>query len=143
VPLEIPHQKWATVRIDIQALLEQSQIFAPNYKIEGCHQLKSMTLCANSLLRGVYTSDNEYEFHNLPMDMKFKFGFDLQRWPEFFNWHSLPALWAQTKDPMAPGKHVHYAQKTKQEERKVMDEEINEILRRGKQLEEPEEAPVS
>lgn len=65
------------MRIDVQALLEKSEIFPPSYKIEGCHQLKSMTLCANCLLRGVYTSDNDYEFSNLPMDMKFKFGFDL------------------------------------------------------------------
>jgi len=52
-----------------------------------------MQLCANCLLRGVYTSDNDYEFTNLPADMKFKFGFDIQRWPEFFQWQNLPQLW--------------------------------------------------
>lgn len=42
------------------------------------------------MVRGVYTSDNEYDFVTLPPDMRFKFQFDINRWPEFFAWLELP-----------------------------------------------------
>lgn len=95
-------------------------------------------------MRGVYTSDNDYEYYNLPAELRFKFGFDMARWPEFFTWVSLPALWDQKQnDPeKQSGKHVHYGNKTREEERQVMDEEINEILKRGRALEEVVDAPV-
>jgi hypothetical protein len=145
IPLEsVKTQKWAVVCIDIQETLQKSGFFQSNYKIDGCHQLKSMTLCANCLVRGVYTSDNDYEYFNLPMDLKFKFGFDISRWPEFYQWAALPQDLDKTSRPETQtGKHVHYGNKTREEERKIMDDEINEILRRGKAMEEPEEAPVS
>ena len=48
-------------------------------------------MCANSVVRGVYTSDNEYDFVTLPPDMRFKFSFDINKWPEYFAWIELPA----------------------------------------------------
>ena len=89
----------------------------------------------------MYTSDNDYEFTNLPADMRFKFAFEMHRWLEFFQWTSLPEAWDNAKNPdHQHGKHVHYGEKNKEEERKIMDEEINELLRRGKTLEQVEEA---
>ena len=58
--------------------------------MEGSYQIKGITLCANSVVRGVFTSDNEYDFVTLPPDMRFKFSFDINRWPEYFAWLELP-----------------------------------------------------
>ena len=41
-------------------------------------------------MRGVYTTDNEYDFVTLPPDLRFKFSFDINRWPEYFAWLELP-----------------------------------------------------
>ena len=43
------------------------------------------------MVRGVFTSDNEYDFVTLPPDMRFKFSFDINRWPEYFAWLELPS----------------------------------------------------
>ena len=68
----------------------KSSLFPSNYKIDGAHSLKSMNLCANIQVRGVYTSDNVYDYITLPSDMRFKFGFDIHRWEEFYDWRNLP-----------------------------------------------------
>ena len=68
-----------------------SRLLPASYIIEGSYQIKSLTLCANSMVRGVYTSDNEYDFVTLPPDMRFKFSFDINRWPEYFAWLDLPS----------------------------------------------------
>jgi hypothetical protein len=68
-------------------------MFPPTYSIEGSYQFKSISACANMQLRGIYTSDNLYDFVTLPQDMKYKFSFELQRWLEFFDWQSLPTDW--------------------------------------------------
>ena len=47
-------------------------------------------LCANSIVRGVYTSDNLYTFMDLPADMKFKFSFHMSKWHDYFSWIDLP-----------------------------------------------------
>lgn len=56
-------------------------------------------LCANIQVRGLYTSDNQYSYENMPTDMRFKFSFDTKRWEEFFDWQSLPENWdSKNKD---------------------------------------------
>ena len=67
-----------------------SRLLPASYIIEGSYQIKSMTICANSQVRGVYTTDNEYDFVTLPPDLRFKFSFDINRWPEYFAWLELP-----------------------------------------------------
>jgi hypothetical protein len=47
-------------------------------------------MCANSIVRGVFTSDQLYDFVTLPPDLRFKFSFDVVRWPEYFAWLELP-----------------------------------------------------
>ena len=68
-----------------------SRLMPQSYIIEDSYQIRSLTLCANSMVRGVYTSDNEYDFVTLPPDMRFKFSFDINRWPEYFAWLELPS----------------------------------------------------
>ena len=76
MPLDLRLERWTIVCLDLVDLLARSQLFPQTYSLEGAHQLRGMTLCANIQIRGVYTSDNEYDFVTLPTDMRFKFPFD-------------------------------------------------------------------
>ena len=78
-------------------LLKKSNILPSTYLIEGSYQIRSINLCANSHVRGVFTSDNLYDFVTLPADMRFKFAFDLVKWPEYFHWQTLPQDWTAGK----------------------------------------------
>jgi len=90
VPLSLDLDRWTVVVLDLYNLLQMSSLLPPSYAIAGSYSVKSCTLCANSLVRGVYTSDNLYDFVTLPPDMRFKFSFDIGRWPEHFAWLELP-----------------------------------------------------
>lgn len=48
-------------------------------------------LCACSVVRGVFTSENLYDFVTLPPEMRFKFAFHISKWPEQFAWLELPS----------------------------------------------------
>jgi hypothetical protein len=90
VPLTLDFNRWTVVVFDIYELLKNSRLLPASYLIEGSYQIKGMTLCANSQVRGVFTSENLYNFTTLPPDMRFKFQFDINRWHEFFSWKELP-----------------------------------------------------
>ena len=90
--------------IDLFDILKKSSILPPTYLIEGSYQIRSVTICANTHVRGVFTSDNFYEdCVTLPADMRFKFAFELERWNEYFDWQALPRDWSQRK-----GAHGEY-----------------------------------
>jgi len=91
LPLNLDVDRWTVIVFDMINLLKMSRLLPQGYIIEGGYQIKSLTLCANSVVRGVYTSDNEYDFVTMPPDMRFKFNFDINRWPEYFAWLDLPA----------------------------------------------------
>ncbi len=90
LPLNVDVDRWTVIVFDIISILKMSRLLPNSYIIEDCYQIKGITLCANSMVRGVYTSDNEYDFVTLPPDMRFKFSFDINRWPEYFAWLELP-----------------------------------------------------
>ena len=90
LPLELETERWTTVCIDFVDVVKRSQLFPTSYKIDRSHSLKSINLCANIQVRGVFTSDNAYDYVTLPSDMRFKFGFDINRWEEFYSWINLP-----------------------------------------------------
>jgi len=97
-PLDLANDKWTVVCVDIVDLLEKSRMLPASYNLEdGAHSLKSMTLCANVQLRGVYTSDNEYNIVTLPSDLKFKFSFEARKWTEHFDWKCIPGDYGQVK----------------------------------------------
>jgi hypothetical protein len=48
-------------------------------------------MCACSVVRGVFTSENLYDFVTMPPDMRFKFSFHISKWPEQFAWIELPS----------------------------------------------------
>lgn len=90
LPLSLDINRWTVVVLDLYSLLKTSNLLPPTYAIEGSYEIQTITLCANSIMRGVYTSDNQYDFVTLPMDLRFKFSFDISRWPEHFAWLELP-----------------------------------------------------
>jgi len=91
LPLNLDYNRWTVVVFDLYQLLTDSGLLPATYIVEGSYQIKSMTLCAASSVRGVFTSDNLYDFVTLPPDMRFKFSFEIQKWPEQFAWLELPS----------------------------------------------------
>ena len=73
VPLQLDTNRWTVVVFDIYELLKNSRLLPSSYLIEGSYQIKGLTICANSQVRGVYTSDNLFDSVSLPPDMRFKF----------------------------------------------------------------------
>jgi hypothetical protein len=102
VPLDLRLERWTVVCIDLPEMFKRSGLFPQQYQVEGGYALKSVTLCANIQIKGVYTSDNEYDIVTLPSDLRFKFPFDnsnaqlTQKWPEYFDWQSLPGDWGES-----------------------------------------------
>lgn len=96
LPLNLDINRWTVVVLDLYSLLKMSKLLPSTYLIEACYQIKQMTLCANSMIRGIYTSDNLYDFVTLPPDMRFKFSFEINRWPDYFAWLELPQDYSQT-----------------------------------------------
>ena len=64
--------------------------FGLPYGFENSFSIKMITMCANGIYRGIYTSDNEYDFVTLPPDMRFKHQFEINHWPANFAWLELP-----------------------------------------------------
>ena len=116
--------------LDVTELLRG--LFPAHYSLEGAHMLKSITLCSSIHVRGVYTSDNEYDYVTLPSDMRYKFAFDTAtKWPEHFDWFSVPA-----GEPLPVSKQgfdgaaLRARGQQKEEERAKMSQEINQLLNR-------------
>lgn len=93
IPLELKNNCWTILVIDVIETLKKSQILPKTYMLEGSYQIRSLTVCANTHIRGVFTSDNLYDFVTLPADMRFKFAFELSKWPEYFDWQQVPQDW--------------------------------------------------
>ena len=132
VPLELRSERWTVVCLDLVEIFKKSNMFPQSYKIEGAFSLKAINLCANIQVRGIYTSDNVYDYITMPSDMKFKFGFDINRWEEFFDWLSLPADLeggAQKRiiDRLG-GDSERDKERRREEERKRMSKEIDDLL---------------
>lgn len=78
-------------------------------------------LCSNVSIRGLYTSDNIYDYSSLPSDMRFKFSFDIHRWEEFFSWHAVPSDWnKKVNDMLSDSQFNELQMKSRDDERKKM-----------------------
>jgi hypothetical protein len=66
--------RWTVLCVDLQDTLQASPIFTKGAvaSFEKCHLVKSVQVCANLSIRGVYTSDNVYDWVTLPREMSFK-----------------------------------------------------------------------
>jgi hypothetical protein len=124
--------------LDIQDLLKKSSIFPSSYSFEGAYSLKSMTLCASIQVRGVYTSENLYNNVTLPTDMRFKFAFDMNKWEEYFDWREIPSDWERRSHDKSSAslrdKNFEATQRNKEEDRKMMSKEIDDLINRQKQV---------
>jgi hypothetical protein len=76
---------------DIVDLLKRSSLLEPTYNIPESYTIRSITLCGNCLVRGVYTSELQHDFVTLPPEMRFKYNFDISMWPDYFAWLELPS----------------------------------------------------
>lgn len=135
VPLELKNNCWTVLVIDLYEILKQSSILPSTYLIEGSYQVRSINVCANTHLRGIFTSDNLYDFVTLPADMRFKFAFDLTKWPEYFDWQLLPQDWKTRKrgDENQNLNSLLNSQKSKtklskEDQRKEMRNEIDNLI---------------
>lgn len=78
-------EKWTVVVLDIQALVK-----AYGGRHLHSHTLRSLTLCSNLFVRGVYTSDLQYTPETLPKEMAFKCTRE-QNWRSLYEWMELPS----------------------------------------------------
>jgi hypothetical protein len=79
-----PSAKWTVICLDVKKLLEA------NYSIFlQTHQLRSLTVCSNVCVKGIYTSDIRYNWKTLPKEMSFKLGKE-EVWAEHYDWVHLP-----------------------------------------------------
>lgn len=125
--------------LDLYEILRVSNLLPPTYLIEGSYAIRSVTLCANSHVRGVFTSDNLYDHVTLPADMRFKFAFDLSKWSEYFDWQALPQDWAKRKGQDENMNLPRLVQDqrgamTKDQQREAMRAEIDELIATGKEV---------
>ena len=65
--LQLPYSKenpikWTILTLDLEFLLDSSAFFSPLHikSFRNIHSIKSIQICSNLLIRGVYTSDNLY-----------------------------------------------------------------------------------
>jgi hypothetical protein len=66
-----------------------------------------------------------YDFVTLPADMRYKFAFDLAKWPEYFEWHSLPHDWSSSKKQNPEIKSLA-SKKQPKETNKMVHPQLNE-----------------
>jgi hypothetical protein len=128
------------VCIDVHEALKQSGLLQANYMLS--YQVKQVTMCACSVVRGVFTSDNLYDFANLPADMRFKFSFHMSKWGDYFSWIDLPAdagrEATQLKQERST-KTITFADEQKDapltdKQRDKMDKDISEMLDARRQV---------
>ena len=85
---------WTIICVDIEKVMESSSLYPETFEIKGSHILKSFTLNSTLNVRGVFTSDNLYQWHNLPSEIAFKApaGSNRGEWEAQFNWVTYPSL---------------------------------------------------
>lgn len=92
IPYQIDRPVWTIACIDLEHHLENYGLFAKGAvkSFRGCHTIKSIQVCANLVLRGIYTSPNVYDWDSLPKEMSFKL-VKGGRWSDQYNFIYLPA----------------------------------------------------
>ena len=126
IPLYLEN-KWTLISLDVLKTLEISELFPSNFKLEECHIFKGFTLSASMNFRGIFTSDNLYQWHNLPHEMTFKApaGENKSEWDQKFQWTFIPCL-----DKDLAEDHNEKIQCIKGLESDQLDQDIKNILQR-------------
>jgi hypothetical protein len=79
-----PRDRWAIVVCDVKRLLETNY---GHYLTQ--HSLKTVKICANLEIRGIYTSDRLYTSGTLPKDMQYKIT-KTENWDAMYDWFFFP-----------------------------------------------------
>lgn len=77
--------------MDIEDHLQNYGLFPKGgNSFSGAHLVKGVQICANLTIRGIYTSDNVYDWESLPKEMSFKM-VKGGKWSDVYNFSYLPA----------------------------------------------------
>ncbi|CAD8163025.1 unnamed protein product [Paramecium octaurelia] len=85
--------KWTILILDVEYFLGNFGLLPSSlYKsFKGIHSLKSFQICSSMNIRGIYTSDNLYDWDTMPKQMLFKLAKG-QKWTEEYQIAYWPAL---------------------------------------------------
>ena len=74
VPFQTDRSVWTIVCLDIEHHLESYGLLPKGAvkSFKDCHIIKGFQVCANLVVRGLYTSPNVYDWDSLPKEMSFK-----------------------------------------------------------------------
>ena len=92
IPYHTERSVWTIICIDLEHHLENFGLFPKGAikSFSGCHIIKGIQVCANLVIRGIYTSPNIYDWDSLPKEMSFKL-VKGGRWSDQYNFIYLPA----------------------------------------------------
>jgi WD40 repeat protein len=122
-----PSTRWTILCLDLPSIM--GNLYAGKY----CeHTLRSVTVCANIVIRGIYTSDIKYIPKTLPKEMMLRLGKD-DRWGDLYDWIDLPDLGlGKEEQDFTGGELEENKQESKTEENKHIKKQT---LRRNLQKE--------
>jgi hypothetical protein len=92
IPYHVERAVWTILCIDIEDQLENHGLFPKGTikSFKNCYTIKGFQICANTTIRGIYTSPNIYDWDSLPKEMSFKL-VKGGRWSDQYNFVYLPA----------------------------------------------------
>ena len=95
--LEIEPQKWSVIQINIYSILDENEMFSKSSE-EKKFYLRSFQICSNQFIRGIATSDIEYNVTNFPkeLSLKCKVGHD---WYKEYSWKTVGKIENAEVDP--------------------------------------------
>ena len=95
--LDIAPQKWTIIQINIFSILEENNFFSKKSE-EKKFYLRSFQVWSNQFMRGLMTSDIEYNVTNFPKELALKCkGND--DWYKLYSWVSIGKMEDQAVDP--------------------------------------------
>lgn len=95
--LEIEPQKWSVVQINIFSILEDNEMFSKSLE-EKKFYLRSFQICSNQFIRGIATSDIEYNVTNFPKELSLKCKAS-QDWYKEYSWMAVGKIENAEADP--------------------------------------------
>lgn len=121
-----PGDKWTVACIDMQDTLEA---YLGTHL--HSHVLRSVTLCSNLFVRGIFTSDIEYNCRNLPREMMFKIT-PSEQWMNLYDWYEVPSAedkesLMQIRTKTKSDKQVSFKKQTEEAKDKLTDEWENQV----------------
>lgn len=125
-----PSTRWTILCLDLPCIL--GNLYGGKYSE---HSLRSVTVCANIVIRGVYTSDIRYTPKTLPKEMMLRLGKD-DRWGDIYDWIDLPDLGPGKEDLDFTGEELEV---TKQDDKIEENKQTKKKLTFRKNLQQERE----